>query len=60
MPPAAVKPMPGCGCSRAAAGLLFLALRRLPALAPARIATLYVIGGLAAYWSIELVATILA
>ena len=52
--------MPGCGCSRAAAGLLFLALRRLPALAPARIATLYVIGGLAAYWSIELVATILA
>ena len=46
----------------AAAGLLFLALRRLPVLAPApaRVAALYAIGGVAAYWSIERVATIFA
>ena len=46
----------------AAAGLLFLALRRLPKLtpAPARAAALYAIGMLAAYWSIERVAAILA
>ena len=46
----------------AAAGLLFLALRRLPKLtpAPARAAALYAIGVLAAYWSIERVVTILA
>ena len=44
----------------AAAGLLVLALRRLPVLAPARVATLYAIGGVAAYWSIERVATLLA
>ena len=46
----------------AAAGLLFLALRRLPVLAPApaRVVTLYAIGGVAAYWSIERVATIFA
>jgi hydrogenase/urease accessory protein HupE len=48
----------------AAAGLLFLAIRRLPVLrptlVPARTATLYAIGGLAAYWSIERVVGILA
>ncbi len=46
----------------AAAGLLFLALRRLPVLAPApaRVAALYAIGAVAAYWSIERVASIVA
>lgn len=44
----------------AAAGLLVLAIRRLPGLAPARTVALYAIGGLAAYWSIERVAAILA
>ena len=45
----------------AAAGLLLLlAQRRLPGLVPARIAALYAIGSLAAYWSIERVASILA
>jgi hypothetical protein len=46
----------------AAAGLLFLLLRRLPvaALAPSRTVALYGIGALAAYWSIERIASILA
>ena len=46
----------------AAAGLLFLLLRRLPvvALAPSRTVALYGIGALAAYWSIERIAAILA
>ena len=46
----------------AAAGLLFLLLRRLPVatLAPSRTVALYGIGALAAYWSIERIASILA
>ena len=44
----------------AAAGLVFLAVRRLPVLVPARVAALYGIGALAAYWSIERIAAILA
>ncbi|MDH4391580.1 MAG: HupE/UreJ family protein [Aquabacterium sp.] len=46
----------------AAAGLVYLVLRRLPVLppAPARVAALYGIGALAAYWSIERIAAILA
>lgn len=44
----------------AAAGLVFLAVRRLPVLVPARVAALYGIGALAAYWSIERIASILA
>jgi hydrogenase/urease accessory protein HupE len=46
----------------AAAGLVVLVVRRLPVLppAPARVATLYGIGALAAYWSIERIASILA
>jgi hydrogenase/urease accessory protein HupE len=44
----------------AAAGLVYLALRRAPVLAPARTATLYGIGALAAYWSIGRVVAILA
>jgi len=45
----------------AAAGLLYLAVRRLPMLppAPARLAALYGIGALAAYWSIERIAALL-
>ena len=44
----------------AAAGLVFLAVRRLPVLVPARVAALYGIGALAAYWSIERITAILA
>ena len=46
----------------AAAGLLFMLLRRLPvaAHAPSRTVALYGIGALAAYWSIERIAAILA
>jgi len=46
----------------AAAWLLYAAMRRLPTptLAPARTAALYAIGGMAAYWSIERVAAIVA
>lgn len=50
----------------AAAGLLVLALRRLPRLAApaqvsrARVAALYAIGGMAAYWTIERAAAIVA
>ena len=46
----------------AAAGLVYLGMRRLPVLRPtsARVAALYAIGALAAYWSIERIAAILA
>ncbi len=46
----------------AAAGLLFLALRRLPVLAQAkaRLVALYGIGGVAAYWSIGRIVALLA
>ena len=46
----------------AAAGLVYALLRRLPVVppAPARVAALYGIGAMAAYWSIERIAAILA
>ena len=46
----------------AGAGALCLAARRLPAaaLAPARTAALYAIGTMAAWWTFERVASILA
>jgi len=46
----------------AAAGALFLVLRRLPVLAPApvRVAALYAIGALAAYWSVERIVAVIA
>lgn len=44
----------------AAAWLVFQGLRRVPQLAPARVAALYAIGALAAYWSIDRIGAILA
>jgi hydrogenase/urease accessory protein HupE len=41
-----------------AAWLVYRAVRHLPVMAPARLATLYLIGSLAAYWSVERIARV--
>jgi HupE / UreJ protein len=42
-----------------AASLLYKAVQQLPVMAPARLASIYAIGSLAAFWSLERIATVL-